>query len=174
MLQIETFPNGAGPLSQSVTSRSDFAELLLQIETNRCRHPPPSKNHHEGSGAFVVVRTLVLYVHMFYSRGACIGLKLQLRYSCRMWGGMTRTDKLIAQLLSCPSTYRYTDYLKVMASYGFEMDNKGKTSGSRIRFYRPSDGRMFVMHAPHPSDELTAGTIRNIVRFLQDVGGSHE
>ena len=27
------------------------------------------------------------------------------------------------------------------------------------------------MHAPYPSDELTAGTIRNIVRFLQDVGG---
>ena len=40
MLQIETFPNGAGPLSQSVTSRSDFAELLLQIETNRREHPP--------------------------------------------------------------------------------------------------------------------------------------
>lgn len=87
---------------------------------------------------------------------------------------MTRVDKLIAQLLSCPSTYRFADLLKVMTSYGFEMDSKGKTSGSRIRFYRPSDGRMFVMHAPHPSDELTAGTIRNIVRFLQDVGGCHE
>lgn len=87
---------------------------------------------------------------------------------------MTRIDKLIAQLLGRPSTYRVADFLKVMASYGFEMDNKGRTSGSRIRFYRPSDGRMFVMHAPHPSDELAAGTIRNIVRFLQDVGGSHE
>jgi hypothetical protein len=39
MLQIETFPNGADPLSQSVTSRSGFAELLLQIETNRREHP---------------------------------------------------------------------------------------------------------------------------------------
>ena len=87
---------------------------------------------------------------------------------------MTRVDKLIAQLLSCPSTYRFADFLKVMTSYGFEMDNKGRTSGSRIRFYRSSDGRMLVMHAPHPSDELTAGTIRNIVRFLQDVGGCHE
>ncbi|MED9952906.1 MAG: hypothetical protein UE003_07985, partial [Collinsella sp.] len=38
MLQIETFPNGADPLSQSVTSRSDFAELLLQIEINRREH----------------------------------------------------------------------------------------------------------------------------------------
>lgn len=87
---------------------------------------------------------------------------------------MTRADKLIAQLLCCPSTYRFADFLKVMASYGFEMDTKGRTSGSRIRFYRQSDGRIFVMHAPHPSDELTAGTIRNIVRFLQDAGGNHE
>ena len=39
MLQIETFSDDAGPLSQSVTSRSDFAELLLQIETNRREHP---------------------------------------------------------------------------------------------------------------------------------------
>lgn len=161
-------------MSRSVTARPIYVELLLQIETNRRRHPPFSKTTAKGTGVFVLIRTLVLYVHMFYSRGACIGLKLQLGYSCRMRGGMTRTDKLIAQLLSCPSTYRHTDFLKVMASYGFEMDNKGKTSGSRIRFYRPSDGRMFVMHAPHPSDELTAGTIRNIVRFLQDVGGIHE
>ena len=39
LLQIETFPDDAGPLSQSVTSKSDFAELLLQIETNRREHP---------------------------------------------------------------------------------------------------------------------------------------
>ena len=45
MLQIETFPNGVAPLSQSVTSRSDFAELLLQIETNRRKHPLFVKTH---------------------------------------------------------------------------------------------------------------------------------
>lgn len=170
MLQVETFPNGTSSLSKSVTTRSNFAELLLQIETNRRRRPLHSTDHHKGACPLSQWR----FEHLFYSRGACIELKLQLEYSCRMWGGMTRSDKLIAQLLSCPSTYRFADFLKVMASYGFEMDSKGKTSGSRVRFYRPSDGRMFVMHAPHPSDELTAGTIRNIVRFLQDVGGSHE
>ena len=45
MLQIETFPDDAGPLSQSVTSRSNFAELLLQIETNRRKHPLFVKTH---------------------------------------------------------------------------------------------------------------------------------
>ena len=33
MLQIEILPNRATPFSQSVTSGTDFAELLLQIET---------------------------------------------------------------------------------------------------------------------------------------------
>ncbi len=33
MLQIEILTNRAVPLSQSVTSGTDFAELLLQIET---------------------------------------------------------------------------------------------------------------------------------------------
>ena len=32
VLQIEILPNRAVPLSQSVTSGTDFAELLLQIE----------------------------------------------------------------------------------------------------------------------------------------------
>ena len=32
MLQIEILPNHVDPLSQSVTSGADFAELLLQIE----------------------------------------------------------------------------------------------------------------------------------------------
>ena len=61
MLQIETFPNGAAPLSQSVASRSDFAELLLQIETNRCRHPPPQQNPTKGQ---VPLRW---FEHLFYT-----------------------------------------------------------------------------------------------------------
>ena len=62
MLQIETFSDDAGPLSQSVTSRSDFAELLLQIETNRRKHPLFVKTHegvHELPIAMVCVMVWV-------------------------------------------------------------------------------------------------------------------
>lgn len=45
MLQIETFPDDADPLSKSVTSKSIFAELLLQIETNRREHLLFVKTH---------------------------------------------------------------------------------------------------------------------------------
>ena len=45
MLQIETFPDDAGSLSRSVTARPIFAELLLQIETNRREHLLFVKTH---------------------------------------------------------------------------------------------------------------------------------
>ena len=61
MLQIETFPNGAAPLSQSVTARPIFAELLLQIETNRRRHPP----HQQTPTKWQV--PLRWFEHLFYT-----------------------------------------------------------------------------------------------------------
>ena len=45
MLQIETILNVAGSLSRSVTARPIYAELLLQIETNRREHPLFVKTH---------------------------------------------------------------------------------------------------------------------------------
>ncbi len=79
---------------------------------------------------------------------------------------MTKVEKLRAALLKCPATYRFSDFERVMGSYGFELDNKGATSGSRVRFYRESDGRMLIMHSPHPGDEMSAGAVRSAVRFL--------
>ena len=67
MLQIETFPNGTSSLSQSVTSRPIYAELLLQIETNRSRHLPFSKNHPKVSAPFVVV---LMAVGPYYNAAA--------------------------------------------------------------------------------------------------------
>ena len=80
---------------------------------------------------------------------------------------MTRVQKLVDRLMSCPSTFEMRDLVKVMAFYGFLLDEKGRTSGSRIRFYRERDGRMLLLHAPHPSNSLKAGTIRNVVSFLR-------
>lgn len=53
---------------------------------------------------------------------------------------MTSVVRLAARLMACPRTFRFDDAVRVMAWYGFALDGKGKTSGSRIRFYRESDG----------------------------------
>ena len=91
---------------------------------------------------------------------------LQLFFSYHKEAGMTRVEKLAARLRSEPSAFRFSDFARVMGHYGYEMDQKGRTSGSRVRFYRPRDGRMLIMHSPHPGDEMSAGAIRYAARFL--------
>ena len=71
--------------------------------------------------------------------------------------------------MDCPSTFPMRDFIRIMGSYGFALDEKGKTSGSRVRFYRESDGRILLIHAPHPSDKLKAGTIRRVVAFVREL-----
>ena len=78
---------------------------------------------------------------------------------------MTQVEKLYSLLMTKPRTFRFRDFVRVMESLGYELDQKGATSGSRVRFYRESDGRMLVMHSPHPSDEMTGGAIKAAVKF---------
>lgn len=80
---------------------------------------------------------------------------------------MTKVEKLLGSLFAEPRTFRFRDFVRIMESLGYELDQKGATSGSRVRFYRKSDGRMFIMHSPHPSDEMSRGAIRAAVRFLR-------
>ncbi len=80
---------------------------------------------------------------------------------------MTRVEKLLANLLSVPNTFDFNDFARVMQYLGYELDQKGRTSGSRVRFYRESDGRILVMHSPHPSNEMTRGAVKAAVRFLR-------
>ena len=83
---------------------------------------------------------------------------------------MTRVERLAEQLMACPRTFRFDDAVRVMAWYGFALDEKGRTSGSRIRLYREQDGRTLIMHAPHPGNELRAAAVRNMVMFLREAG----
>ena len=83
---------------------------------------------------------------------------------------MTRVEKLARQLMARPRTFRFDDAVRVMAWYGFDLDEKGKTSGSRMRFYREDDGRMMLMHIPHPGDELRSAAVRELASFLREAG----
>ncbi|MEC4175647.1 type II toxin-antitoxin system HicA family toxin [Adlercreutzia sp. R7] len=79
---------------------------------------------------------------------------------------MTQIEKLLGTLLSMPSTYRFRDFVRIMEHLGYELDQKRTSSGSRVRFYREEDGRMLLLHSPHPSDEMSRGAIRAAVKFL--------
>ena len=49
---------------------------------------------------------------------------------------MTQVEKLLAMLMEMPRTFRFRDFTRIMEHLGYELDQKGSTSGSRVRFYR--------------------------------------
>ena len=52
---------------------------------------------------------------------------------------------------------------------GFKEDNAGKTSGSRVRFYREADGCIIMLHKPHPGTVMTPGSVRDLADFLERI-----
>ena len=83
---------------------------------------------------------------------------------------MTRLDKAKARLLSLPRDYTYSEARYLLGRLGFEESTKGKTSGSRVKFYRPADGRIILLHRPHPTDIMSAGAVRGLAEYFRGLG----
>lgn len=83
---------------------------------------------------------------------------------------MSKLDKAKKRISSCPKDYTYSEARNLMQQLGFEEFSKGKTSGSRMKFYRASDGRIFLLHKPHPGDVMSPGAIRDFADFLEELG----
>ena len=53
---------------------------------------------------------------------------------------------------------------------GFKEYNKGKTSGSRVKFYREEDKKIILLHKPHPGDIMRVGAVRDLLKYLEGIG----
>ncbi|MDR1023265.1 MAG: hypothetical protein LBL94_08360 [Prevotellaceae bacterium] len=47
---------------------------------------------------------------------------------------MSTKEKLIKRFLTLPKDFTFDELLKLLRALGFAMSNKGKTSGSRVKF----------------------------------------
>lgn len=83
---------------------------------------------------------------------------------------MSRFEKAKKRLLSEPKDYTFTEAKSFLKSLGFEQKNKGKTSGSRVSFYRESDRAIILLHKPHPEDTLKGYAIKQLIDNLKEVG----
>jgi len=83
---------------------------------------------------------------------------------------MTRLDKQKQRLKSLPKDYTYSEAKALLNRLGFEEDNKGKTSGSRVKFIRQSDGEFMLVHKPHPSNVMTPKCVFGLAKFLKRIG----
>lgn len=83
---------------------------------------------------------------------------------------MSTADKLKQRIQKIPKDFTYAEAAKLLKSLGFEENNKGKTSGSRVKFYRKSDGAMINLHKPHPQPEMKGYAIEQLVEKLKEYG----
>ena len=52
--------------------------------------------------------------------------------------------------------------------FGFELDNKGRSSGSRVAFIKGEE--TFTMHKPHPGNIVKKGTLKSIKEYFDEKG----
>lgn len=77
-------------------------------------------------------------------------------------------EKAIERLLSVPSDYTYNELSSLLKRLGYEEKSKGKTSGSRVLFYNPSNESIIMLHKPHPGSIMPKGTIKNVIKNLKE------
>lgn len=78
---------------------------------------------------------------------------------------MGKKEKLIARLKSSPKDFTFDEMRNILELLGFEIFNKGKTSGSRVKFLKENIG--IILHKPHPRKELLEYQIKQVIEILE-------
>lgn len=79
---------------------------------------------------------------------------------------MGKKEKLIERLKSMPKDFTFDEMQNLLELLGFEKSNKGKTSGSRVKFTR--DNVFIIMHKPHPRKELLEYQVKQVLATLTE------
>ncbi len=64
---------------------------------------------------------------------------------------MTKKDKLLERFLALPNDFTFDELKSLLESMGFEIENKGKTSVSRVAFVHINYSKHNLIQKPHPS-----------------------
>ena len=83
---------------------------------------------------------------------------------------MSKFSKAKDRLLLLPADYTYSEARSLLSQLGFKEYTKGKTSGSRVKFFRESDQRIILLHKPHPGDEMSIGAVKGLAKCLKEMG----
>ena len=83
---------------------------------------------------------------------------------------MGKKDKLVEKLRSSPKSFTYAEATSLLGYFGYQEDNKGKTSGSRVVFRKDGTSAKFALHKPHPQKELKEYQAQDLLEHLEKEG----
>lgn len=82
---------------------------------------------------------------------------------------MSKADKLIARFSTMPSDFTFDEMTKFLAIFGYVLENKGRTSGSRVEFHH-DDFESIMFHKPHPGNIIKGYVMKQVYKQLKDNG----
>ena len=81
---------------------------------------------------------------------------------------MSTKEKLIERFKKQPKDFTWEELVRLFGIFGFSVDNKGKTSGSRTVFVK--DNNEIEIHKPHPSKIMKGYVMKEVLIFLLNKG----
>lgn len=78
---------------------------------------------------------------------------------------MSTKDKLIERFKTIPSDFTFDELVRVLSFYGYELKNKGLTSGSRVVFQKGKD--KIELHRPHPAPIIGKKALKEINKRIK-------
>ena len=83
---------------------------------------------------------------------------------------MSKDEKLVKRFLARPRDFTYDELRTLLKNFGYEEDQGGSTSGSRVAFYNKTTKHIIRLHKPHPGNELKMYQIDLIREALKGKG----
>ena len=81
---------------------------------------------------------------------------------------MGNKEKLIERFKSKPKDFTFSELQNLLELLGFVLSNKGKTSGSRVKFSKANI--VIILHKPHSRKELLGYQVKQVLEILEREG----
>jgi len=79
---------------------------------------------------------------------------------------MGTKEKLIERFNRQPKDFTFNELKRLFQVLGFEISQKGKTSGSRVEFVNNDKELSYGAHRPHPDNAIKSYVMKQVLEFL--------
>ncbi|AJR16597.1 MULTISPECIES: type II toxin-antitoxin system HicA family toxin [Leptospira] len=83
---------------------------------------------------------------------------------------MSKVEKLVERFKSRPRDFSYDELRKLLSAFGYNENNSGKSSGSRVAWIHSETKHIMRLHKPHPKNILKSYQINQILDELKSEG----
>jgi len=81
---------------------------------------------------------------------------------------MSTKEKLIKRFIKQPTDFTFEELIRLFTILGFEINNKGATSGSRVGLIHLEKKLSYTIHKPHPYRFIKSYVMKQIAQYMTE------